>query len=233
MLELTTIQKVILALAIVTLGGSGAYIFVARSSAPSPLPTNIYQPPSPIQQVTYIMVQVGGAVNRPGLYQLQAGARVYEAIQQAGGFTGQADQEEVNLAAVLEDGQKVVVPTIPAEPSAPQPASAPPPSQPVPAASPPPAQPTAPRTTQRPAQPADSGLPPSRQVVLVNLNTATQQDLERVPGIGPVIARRIVAYRARYGPFRRIEELMLIEGIGPRTFELLKPYVTLGTSAVQ
>ncbi len=223
MLELTAIQKVILALAIVTLGGSGAYVFVARSSAPSAPPTNIYQPPSPIQQVTYIMVQVGGAVNRPGLYQLWAGARVYEAIQQAGGFTGQADQEAVNLAAVLEDGQKVAVPTIPAEPSAPQPASAPPPSLPVAAAGSPPAPPAAPR----PTQPADSGSPSSRQVVLVNLNTATQQDLERVPGIGPVIAQRILRYRAQYGAFRRIEELMLIKGIGPKKMEQIRPYVVL------
>ncbi len=229
MLELTAIQKVILALAIVTLGGSGAYIFVARSSAPSAPPTNIYQPPSAIQQVTYIMVQVGGAVNRPGLYQLWAGARVYEAIQQAGGFTGQADQEAVNLAAVLEDGQKVVVPTLPAEPSAPQPASALSPSLPVAAAGPPPAPPTAPR----PTQPADSGSPPSRQVVLIDLNSATQQDLERIPGIGPVIAQRILRYRAQYGGFRRIEELMLIQGIGQRTFELLKPYVTLGSPPQQ
>ncbi len=223
MLELTAIQKVILALAIVTLGGSGAYVFVARSSAPSAPPTNIYQPPSPIQQVTYIMVQVGGAVNRPGLYQLWSGARVYQAIQQAGGFTGQADQEAVNLAAVLEDGQKVVVPTIPAEPSAPQPASAPPPSLPVAAAGPPPA----PSAATRPTQPADSGSPPSRQVVLVNLNTATQQDMERLPGIGPVIAQRILRYRAQYGGFRRIEELMLIQGIGRNKMEQIRPYVVL------
>ena len=239
MLELTAIQKIVLAVAIVALGGSGAYMFVTRGQSAPPV-APIYQPPTADQQISYVVVQVAGAVKSPGIYQFPGGVRAYEAIQRADGFTDEADEESVNLAEVLKDGQKIVVgakvvePAPAAEVSAPSEAG-PSPATPESIAPPSPAlaPPVAEEPPLYPRPPSDSYAPPPQQPPLVNLNTTTQQELERVPGIGPVIAQRIVLYRARYGPFRRVEELMLIQGIGPRTFELLKPYVTLGTSAVQ
>ncbi len=239
MLELTTIQKIVLAVAVVALGSSGAYVFVTRSDTPPP--ASVYEPPSYQQQVTYVIVHVAGAVQHPGLYTLRSGARAYEAIQQAGGFTADADTESVNLAAIVKDGEKIEVTVKPTETAPPQQALPPPeevssrraPPEPEAGLAPSQVQPVTPPAREPPSPLPAQRAPAREQPILVDLNTATQQQLERVPGIGPVLAERILRYRAQYGPFRRIEELMLIEGIGPRTFELLKPYVTLQNIAVQ
>jgi len=231
LLELTTIQKIVLAIAVVALGGSGAYMFMGHSQAPPPPVTSVYQPPAAGEQTSYVVVQVAGAVKSPGIYQFPGGVRAYEAIQRAGGFTDEADEESVNLAEVLQDGQKIVVEAKVVEPAPAAEVSAPP--EPVAPPTPAPAPPVVEVPPQSPRPPPASYAPAPQPALPVHLNTATQAELERVPGIGPVIAQRIVLYRAQYGLFRRIEELMLIQGIGPRTFELLKPYVTLGTSAVQ
>jgi len=69
--------------------------------------------------------------------------------------------------------------------------------------------------------------PPPIQPYIVDLNTATQADLERVPGIGPVLAARIIAYRQHYGPFKTVYQLRLIKGVGQQTFDKIKPYVTV------
>lgn len=226
-------QKIVLAVAVIALGGSGAYVFMSRTHAP-PV-ASVYQPPSYEQQATYVVVHVAGAVQNPGLYTLRSGARAYEAIQQAGGFTPEADAESVNLAAIVKDGQKIEVAAKAAEPAPPEEALPPSagvspslaPTEPVAPPAPSQVEPVTPPAQQRPAPAPVQRAPTTGQPIVVNLNTATQQELERIPGIGPVLAQRILRYRAQYGAFRRIEELMLIQGIGPRTFELLKPYVTL------
>lgn len=226
MLELTTIQKIILAVAVLVLGSSGAYVFMGRSQTPPPI-APVYQPPSSEQQATYVMVHIVGAVQDPGLYTVQAGARAYEAIEQAGGFTADADEESVNLAKVVKDGEKITVATRAPEPTSPEAVV---PSLAIPeAASPPVPADVAPvgPAQQYPPAPPETYAPATGQPVIVNLNTATQQQLERIPGIGPVLAERILRYRTQYGAFRRIEELMLIDGIGARKFESIKPYVTV------
>jgi len=112
-LELTSAQKVVLALAVVMLGGSGAYLFSIRSSAPALPPQQLYQQPATGQDSVELVVQITGEVKRPGIYRVRPGLRVYELVQMAGGFTQRADQEAVNLAQLLEDGQKVAVPRLP------------------------------------------------------------------------------------------------------------------------
>ena len=222
MLELTTAQKVILAVAIAVLGGSGAYLFSARSVVPVRATEQLYQPPQPGQDATQIVVQVAGAVRHPDIYQVPPGTRVYDVIELAGGLTGQADTDAVNLAALVEDGDKVTVPYKP-EPE-------PPPQLPEPATVvPEPAPPAAavPVKPNRQPQPTRPAAPPPAAPLLVNLNVATQADLERVPGIGPVLAQRIIAYRQRYGPFKTVYQLRLIQGIGEHTFDKIKPYVTV------
>ncbi len=223
MLELTTAQKIVLAVAIAVLGGSGAYLLSARNVVPVRATEQLYQPPQPGQDAAQVLVHVAGAVRHPDIYQVPPGTRVYEAIKLAGGFTAQADVDAVNLAELVEDGAKVTVPY--------KPAPEPPPQLPEPpAVAPEPAPPPAAvsvKPTPRP-QPTRPSAPPPAVPLLVNLNTATQADLERVPGIGPVLAQRIIAYRQRYGPFKTIYQLRLIQGIGQHTFDKIKPYVTVG-----
>jgi len=219
-LELTSAQKVVLALAVIMLGGSGAYLFFARSVVPVRAKEQFYQPPAADQDSVELVVQVTGEVNRPGIYRVAPGTRVYELVQMAGGLTGCADQEAVNLAQLLEDGQKVAVPRLPEpEPVAESPEKPIPPKQQPSSVSPPTA-------TVLPSEITKPPTPPS-QPYIVDLNTATQADLERVPGIGPVLAARIIAYRQRYGLFKTVYELRLIKGVGQQTFDKIKPYVTV------
>jgi competence protein ComEA len=137
-----------------------------------------------------LVVDVVGAVREPGLYHLAAGARVADAIEQAGGLSRRADRRTVNLAARVADGQQVVV----AARGSPGAASA--------AAS----------------TPAAPGAP-------VSLSAATVEQLDTLPGIGPVTAQKIVAFRQEHGPFESVEGLDAIPGIGPARLEELKGLV--------
>ncbi len=155
-----------------------------------------------------IKVDVVGEVVWPGLYVLSAGARIQDAIFAAHGPTYIADLKRVNLAAVLRDGDRVVIPRIvqPPYPFNDAPMSA--------------------RLGGRPgASPArrPAGETPSA----VNVNTATAADLDRLPGVGPVLARRIVEHREARGLFRRLDDLLEVEGIGQKLLSRLKPLLRL------
>lgn len=138
-----------------------------------------------------LVVDVVGAVRRPGLYRLPAGSRVDDAVRRAGGPTRKAAIELVNLAAPLADGQQVVVP---AQPQAAAAGGA------VAAGA---AQPSGP----------------------VHLNSATVEELDTLPGVGPVTAQKIVDYRTAHGAFRSVDELDAIPGIGPARLEQLRDLV--------
>jgi competence protein ComEA len=144
------------------LGGGGA-------AAPRVAPLRVAKPAAATRLV---VVDVTGAVRRPGLYRLREGTRIADALAAAGGATAKAQLDSVNLAAPLADGEQVVVPARGA-------AGAP--------AAPPPA------AGSSPAAPLD-------------LNTATAEQLDALPGIGPATAAKIVAYRQAHGPFRSVEE---------------------------
>lgn len=132
-----------------------------------------------------IVVHVSGAVEDPGLVRLAVGARVADAISEAGGTTDDADLGLVNLAAVVVDGQQVVVPS---EGSL--------------------AQPT-----------ASDGR--------IRVNSATALDLEELPGVGPVLAQRILDHRTTVGGFTAVEDLLDVPGIGEATLARLREHIVI------
>ena len=160
--------------------------------------------------VVPVVVHVVGEVHRPGVVELPAGARVADAVTAAGGLTEDADQASLNLARTLADGEQVWVGA---------PGEEPPPGVARGAASTPggAGAPGAGGSAQTTAPPP-----------LVDLNLATQADLEELPGIGPVTAGHILAWRDHQGRFTVVEELMEVSGIGERTFAQLQPLVTVG-----
>lgn len=167
-----------------------------------------------------VVVQVVGAVRHPGVVRMPAGSRVGDAVDRAGGGTQDADLSRVNLAARATDGTQIRIPSV----TDPEPvgldsgAAAVGQATGVPAGaagfvSSPAAEPAA-------ALPTDPGGG-------VSINSGGQADLESLPGIGPALAGRILAYRQANGPFRTIDELDRVKGIGPKTLEKLRPYLRL------
>ena len=139
-----------------------------------------------------LVVDVTGAVRRPGLYRLADGARVADAVARAGGATARAELEAVNLAARVADGEQVVVPR---RGGAGAGASG----------------------------SASSDAPPATGPV--HLNSATVEQLDALPGVGPVTAQNIVDYREEHGGFRSVDELDAIPGIGPTRLDRLRELV--------
>lgn len=149
-----------------------------------------------------VTVHVAGAVTAPGVVQLPAGSRVHEAIAEAGGGTPSADLDRLNLAAVLEDGQKLYVPV---------------PGEDLPTDSGGLAGSEGGRPGGGDAAPAGGGK--------VNLNTASVEELDALPKVGPVLAQRIVDWRKEHGLFTSVEELDAVDGVGPKMLETLLPLV--------
>jgi competence protein ComEA len=144
-----------------------------------------------------VVVDVDGEVRRPGVVELASGARVVDAIRAAGGLTSRGDTGTLNLAEVLIDGQQVTVPSTRA-PAAPAPAGS-----------------------------ADSTGPGASAAGPVSLNSATAEQLETLPGIGPVLAAAIIDWRAENGGFTSIDQLQEVSGIGPATFADVAPLISL------
>ena len=182
---------------------------LSTSAAPAErsAPTNAEQvaSPSASPSPTTIRVHVAGAVATPGVVTLPAEAIVVDAIQAAGGFTDEAVPGDLNLAAPVAAGMQVKVGRRGEE------------SHIVAAES------TAPAGDAAPPSDDGGGGADGR----VNLNTATAQQLEALPGVGPVTAAAIVAWREEHGGFTAATELQEISGIGPKTFSKLEPHITV------
>lgn len=165
-----------------------------------------------------VTVHVAGAVRRPGVYRLAAGARVDDALRSAGGPRGRADLTAVNLAAKLEDGRQVIVPeqaagVVGGSPSAGAVAAGGGGAGAGGAASTGAAGGGA-------TGAAGAGAP-------INLNSATLEQLDTLDGVGPGIAQRILDYRRQHGGFGRVEELGEVPGIGPKRLATLTALVTV------
>jgi competence protein ComEA len=137
-----------------------------------------------------IFVDVSGAVNKPGVYEMEKGFRVFQAIDCAGGPTEDAFLENLNLAAVLYDAQKIHVP--------------------------------------RRHEVSSQGSGISTQYTdKVRINAATVEELQQLPGIGAVLAQRIVKYREQYGPFASVEDIKQVAGIGDKIYQEIKDMLTV------
>ena len=146
-----------------------------------------------------LVVHVVGAVRRPGLYRLRDGARVADAVARAGGATRRAELAALNLAAPLVDGIQVLVPS------------------------------RAALGQTEGATGGDLGAPGSVAGGLgpkPSLSSATADQLDELPGVGPITAQKILDYRAEHGPFRSVDDLDAVPGIGPTRIEQLRDLVT-------
>lgn len=179
------------------LAPSGGAVVIETPASVDDVVDDGFTDAGPVPPASVLVVHVVGAVREPGIVELPLGSRVVDAIAGAGGPRDDAGLTGLNLARELVDGEQVLVPTI--EEAATQ-AVAPPPSV------------------------GGSGLGGSG---LVNLNTADAAMLDSLPGIGPAIAARILAWRDDNGPFRSVDELLAVSGIGEKTLDGFRDLVTV------
>ena len=210
------------------------------ATAPPPAPIgDVKAPETP--EATEIIVHVAGAVRRPGVVHAKPGARVDDAIRMAGGAKPNADLDRINLALKLVDGSQLKVPVrgqaVHAEPRPRPPAmrgslpKAVEPFDPGPvdiAYAAPPEQESpyslnpAPKKEPSPVQ---SDPPIATTTDVVNLNTATMEELDTLPGVGPATAQKILDFRKERGRFGTVDDLLEVSGIGPKKMEKIRPRV--------
>ncbi|MFV8826746.1 helix-hairpin-helix domain-containing protein [Alkalihalobacterium sp. APHAB7] len=139
-----------------------------------------------------IIVDVKGEVISPGVYELEEGQRMKDLIELAGGLTPDADEMKINLAAILSDAMAIYIPKVGEED--------PPMSESV--------------MVGNQSSTSENGT--------ININQATADELQKLPGIGPAKATAIISYRDENGPFQTVEELQNVSGIGPKSIEKMK-----------
>nr|WP_238345228.1 ComEA family DNA-binding protein [Actinopolymorpha cephalotaxi] len=162
----------------------------------TPVATSVPAPGSPAPRPSStVVVHVAGKVRRPGVVHLPGGSRVFDAVTASGGALPGTDLDTVNLARPLLDGEQVLV-----------------------GVTPPPGAPPAGGGAGPSAGPPSAGAP-------LDLNSATSAELEELPGVGPVLAQRIVDFRTEHGRFADVEDLREVTGIGERTFAELRDKV--------
>jgi len=156
-------------------------------------PVQVIPPPAAMTTVdARLVVDVVGAVRRPGLYRLAQGTRVADALSRAGGLTPKADRTLVNLAAPLADGEQVIVPA---------------------------------RVSGAGAAGISGSSGSAAPAGPVHLNVATLEQLDALPGVGPVTAQKILDYRQKHGAFGSVDELDAVPGIGPARLDQLRDLV--------
>ncbi|MFF4094570.1 helix-hairpin-helix domain-containing protein [Streptomyces sp. NPDC001834] len=147
-------------------------------------------------EAVHVVVDVSGKVRRPGIQRLPSGARVADALRAAGGARSGVDLTGLNRARVLVDGEQIVV-----------------------------GAPVGTPAVNSGAPGGSTGGGPGPVTGPVSLNSATVDQLDTLPGVGPVLARHIIDYRAQHGGFRSVDELREVNGIGDRRFADLRPLV--------
>lgn len=145
-----------------------------------PLPAKEQTTPQQPPQQPPLLVHVSGAVNDPGVLELEGGSRVFDAVDAAGGVTAEADADQINLARPVMDGEHIVIPRL--------------------------------GETLTEASSASTGEP-------ISLSRSPANVLVELPGVGPALAQRIVAWRDENGGFQHVDDVLAVSGIGPATLE--------------
>jgi competence protein ComEA len=185
----------------VFLGLAASAVIVLVAAPPRGEPILLPPTPSPASIAVYVI----GEVNTPGVVYLPRQSRVLNAVEAAGGFTKDADTEGVNLASKMNDGDRVTVFSRSAQAT----------------------QMVITGTAAAEMKTSKVGTPTPVIKYPINLNTATQQELENLPNIGPAKAAQIIEYRQQNGPFKTISDIQNVPGIGPATFDKMKSMISV------
>ena len=217
------VTRLIIGLLATTIASAGIWLLV-RPSAPlveSVVPhasgVGIVMPLSTLPTPLTVRIHVAGAVVRPGVYKVLSSSRVVDAVTAAGGATSNADLERINLAQTIVDTEQVFVPFRSTRTTK---VTVSPRLRPS-------------RTTVPASVPAVPGAVPiigapiTTLSPLINLNSATSDQLDTLPGVGPSTAKAIISYRSRKGPFGKVEDLLNVPGIGPAKVGAIRDQVTV------
>ncbi|MBQ3407687.1 MAG: helix-hairpin-helix domain-containing protein [Clostridia bacterium] len=147
-----------------------------------------------------IIVHVAGEVNNPGLVEMKEGSRIKDVVEKAGGFTNEADIDKVNLAYEVQDEQKIVIPNINDQ-----------------------SDDVSIIDENTDFIKSDSNNKKGK----ININTATQSELESLTGIGPSMASKIIEYRKENGKFKSVEDIKNVSGIGSTKYESIKDEISI------
>ena len=147
-------------------------------------------------ETAQIFVDIGGEVKQPGVYQVSENTRLFQVIEMAGGLTEYADADQVNRASFVEDGQKIIIPVKGSDYA---------------------------NSRDFLSGYADSTAPDNG---LININTASAEELKTLTGVGEVTAEKIIEYRSSKA-FKRKEDIMSVDGIGSKTYEKIKDRITV------
>ena len=172
-------------------------------AARAPTGESVELRPAPVPEP--IQVHVAGAVVRPGLYDLPEDSRVMDAVDAAGGFVAEADKNAINLAARLEDAQRLDIPFVAGY---------------------------VPEDEQGFVVISEGTPSPLAGEELIDINTASLEELDTLPGIGPTTAQKIIDYREENGRFEAIEDIVNVSGIGAATYEEIKDLITVGDEEI-
>ncbi len=194
-------KKIIIAISFIIIAIISIYFFI-RDANSETIVTNdlLIKNKSYTTEISEIVVHIDGEIKSPGIVSIKDGSRISDAISAAGGLTENADLTDVNLAYVLHDGQKIHIPSITDE-----------------------------NSSQIIITNAGNDVLVSDSVVQprVNINRASQAELESLPGIGASTALKIIEYRELNGLFENIEEIMNVNGIGESKFNNIKDFICI------
>lgn len=182
------------------------FVFFARSEGKDNLVTDtesvMDSAAAPETSTDIVICDVSGAVKNPKVVELKKGERIGDAIEAAGGLTSKADISNINRAAIVKDGDKILIPEAGSSNDS---------SNTV-------------NHTHNPSENIENTQTASGKI---NINSADSTALQQIPGVGPVTADKILEYRNQNGSFSNLEELKNINGIGDKTFEKMKDQITL------
>ena len=189
-----TVFHIVIGILVGLLFAGGIY-----ASAHAPQGESVQLRPAPTPEP--LRIHIAGAVVRPGVYELEDGSRVADAVEAAGGFVAEADKNALNLAEFLEDGERLDIPYVAG---------------------------FVPEDGQGFVVVTEGTPSPLAGEELVNINTASADELDKLPGIGQTTAARIIEYRTANGPFATIGDIINVPGIGTATYNEIKDLITVG-----